>query len=312
MNALPPGPLAFTLPLMRGPAVRAAQLALLRAGLRPGEADGVYGPGTAEAVRRFQRREGLPVDGVLDGLAWARLMEAPGLRRARPWQAALRPFLPRLVEWHGPPVGAGRRRWRLVRGGVELEGEAGPRRNAAPRAAAAAWAGHGAALEAAARQAGVPVDLLLATALTESLGREDALREAPGFVADAATPQRVSAGLMQTPLAAAREALAMPGLGRAALLEAATSALAGAAVILRQATGGPEPTGYDPPLVAIAYSAGSLRPTREENPWGLVQARRGEGWHADAFCAFLGDAHALFEGGTAPGPDTPSLWALLA
>lgn len=304
-------PLAFTLPLMRGEVVRAAQLALLRAGLNPGEPDGVYGPGTAEAVRRFQRREGLPADGVLAGPAWARLMQAPALTREHPWQATLRPFLPALTAWHGPPLGAGRLRWRLVRGGVEVEGEGPPRRHPSARTAAAAWARHRAPLEAAARETGVPVDLLLATALTETAGRAEAVREEPGFVSDAATPHRVSAGLMQTLISTAREALADPTLDRARLLDPATSARAGAAFLLRQATRGRQPTGYDPPLAAIAYNAGSLRPASADASWGMVQTRRGEGWHADAFCAFLGDAHALFARGEAPGSTVPSLWALL-
>lgn len=311
MNVMLIQPLAFTLPMMRGEVVREAQLALLRTGLNPGEPDGIYGPMTAEAVRRFQRREGLPVDGILSGPAWARLMQAPALRREHPWQAALRPFLPALSTFHGPPVGAGQRRWRLVRGGVQVEGEPSPRRNANPRAAATAWARHRAALEAAARRTGAPVDLLLATALVESGGRAEAVREEPGFVSDAATPHRVSPGLMQTLISTAREALADPTLDRARLLDPATSALAGAAYIQRQATRGRLPTGYDPPLVAIAYNAGSLRPASSDPNWGLVQTRRGDGWHADAFCAFLGDAHASFAAGDAPGAETPSLWALL-
>jgi hypothetical protein len=311
MNAILLQPLAFTLPLMRGEVVRRAQLALLRAGLHPGEPDGVYGPGTAEAVRRFQRREGLPVDGVVAGATWARLLQAPELRRERPWDEALRPFLPALTAPHGAPVGAGRLRWRLVCGGIVIEGEAAPRRSTTPRTAAAAWARHRAPLEAAARRFGVPVDLLLATALTESAGRADSVREEPGFVSDAATPHRVSTGLMQTLLSTAREALADPTLDRARLLEPMTSAMAGAAFLHRQATRGPQPTRFDPPLAAIAYNAGSLRLTREDNPWGLVQTRRGEGWHADAFCAFLGDAHALFAAGEAPDAATPSLWGLL-
>jgi len=319
MNALLLQPLTFTLPLMRGEVVRRAQLALLRAGVSPGEPDGIYGPATAEAVRRFQRREGLPVDGVVAGDTWARLLAAPELRRARPWDEALRPFLPGLTTPHGAPVGQGRLRWRLARGGVVMEGEAAPRRNPMPRAATTTWARHRAPLEAAAQRFGVPVDLLLATALAESGGRAEALREEPGFVSDAATPHRVSPGLMQTLISTAREALADPTLDRARLLDPMTSAMAAAAFLRRQATGGRHPTRFDPPLVAIAYNAGSLRPARDdnpadnrgENPWGLVQTRRGDGWHADAFCAFLGDAHALFTAGEAPQAATPSLWALL-
>jgi hypothetical protein len=303
--------LAFRFPLPRGEDVRQAQLALLRAGEAPGEPDGVFGPMTAEAVRRFQRRMGLAPDGVIGPITWARLMAQPGLARERPWAETLRPFLPRLTEWHGPPVGQGRLRWRLTPAGVEVEGEAGARRSpGGPRLAAACWERHGAALSEGARRFSVPVELLLATALTESGGRAEAVREEPGYVSDAETPHRVSPGLMQTLISTAREALGDPRLDRARLLDPATSIAAGAAYIRRQALSGRTPTGFDPPLVAIAYNAGSLRPSRDAtDPWGLVQTRRGNGaWHADSFIAFLGDALAL------PPPEdaTPSFRSLLS
>ena len=53
--------------------VRRLQRQLRRLGLEPGPIDGLYGPKTAAAVARFQRRRGLKSDGV----AW------PGTRRAR-------------------------------------------------------------------------------------------------------------------------------------------------------------------------------------------------------------------------------------
>jgi peptidoglycan hydrolase-like protein with peptidoglycan-binding domain len=311
-------PLAFRLPLAQGADVRAAQLALIRAGLLRGDADGVFGPLTREAVTAFQRRERLPADGAIEAATWARLLGQPALKRERPWAEALRPFLAGLGVVHAAPVGQGRHRWRLGAAGVEVEGEAGPRRSAsgvrpaAPRIAAAAWALHRAALEAAARRFAVPVELLLATACTESAGRADAVREEPGFLDDRRTPHRVSPGLMQTLISTAREALGDASLDRAKLLDPAVSAMAGAAYIRRQAQAGRLPTGYDPPLVAIAYNAGSLRPNRDAtDPWGLVQTRRGNGaWHADSFSAFLGDACAVFAG-QPPLPETPSLWALM-
>jgi hypothetical protein len=177
-------PLAFRFPLLRGADVRRAQLALLRAGEAPGEPDGVFGPLTAEALRRFQRRHGLPADGVLGPAAWAALADHPALRVARPWAEVLRPFLPALTVWHAGPVGGGRR-WRLIRGGVVVEGEAGPRRRAS------ALPADEAARAAAARAAGVPVELLIAAALTrpdlapdvaaETLARQARAEPATGF-----------------------------------------------------------------------------------------------------------------------------------
>jgi len=177
-------PLAFRFPLLRGPDVRRAQLALLRAGEAPGEPDGVFGPLTAEALRRFQRRYGLPADGVLGPATWALLAGQPALHAPRPWAELLRPFLPALTAWHAGPAG-GPRRWRLARGGVTVEGEAGPRRSADPAPALEAWAREEAALGAAARAAGVPVELLLATALVLP-GRP------PGAAAEALRRQAVS------------------------------------------------------------------------------------------------------------------------
>jgi hypothetical protein len=296
-------PLAFRLPLTTGPDVRNAQLALIRAGALRGEPDGVYGPVTRDAVASFQRREGLSADGVVGPETWARLTGQPGLRRERPWPEALRPFLPPLLDWHGPPLGRGVRRWRLTPQGLAIEGEDAPG-NTPPRVAAACWARHQGPLEAAARRFAVPVELLLATACTESGGRAEAVREEPGFTSDAATPHRVSPGLMQTLISSAREALGEPKLDRAALLDPAVSASAGAAFIARQA----RVTGFDPPLVAIAYNAGSLRPA--SNPWGLVQTQRGSGhFHADSFCDFFNDALTI---SPTPGADVPSFRGLLS
>ncbi len=129
----------------------------------------------------------------------------------------------------------------------------------APQAAALAWDRFREPMEAAAACFGVPVELLLATACTESGGRADAVREEPGYISDEETPQRVSPGLMQTLIGTAREALGDPSLNRARLLDPAVSLLAGAAVVQRQAVSGRRPTGFDPPLVCIAYNAGSLR-----------------------------------------------------
>ena len=48
----------------RGPSVELLQLAMNRAGYGELELDGSFGPQTEEALRRFQRAEGLSADGV--------------------------------------------------------------------------------------------------------------------------------------------------------------------------------------------------------------------------------------------------------
>ncbi len=293
--------LAFRFPLLTGADVRQAQQGLRRAGAAL-NADGVFGPDTREAVLAFQRARGLVADGVIGPATWLRLMQDAPPAATRPdWRAMLAPYLPRLTTPHG----SGARRWALTAAGVTID--AATRRAGTPTAARA-WAAHGPAMQRAAQAQGVPVELLLASACTESGGRADAVREEPGYLDDVATPNRVSPGLMQTLISTAREALADPRIDRAALLNAETSLAAGGAYIRRQALNGRAPTGFDPPLVAIAYNAGSLRSA--QNPWGLVQTKRGDGWHADAFCGFFNDGFALFEA-VPPDAATPSFFSLL-
>jgi N-acetylmuramoyl-L-alanine amidase len=62
----------------RGEPVHDVQHRLLGAGLRvePEELDGTFGPSTEEAVREFQRRRGLPSDGIVGPDTWNQLVEA--------------------------------------------------------------------------------------------------------------------------------------------------------------------------------------------------------------------------------------------
>ncbi|MEV0634373.1 peptidoglycan-binding protein [Streptomyces sp. NPDC050619] len=56
-----------------GPEVAEAQCLLRRAGIAPGDIDGIYGPLTQRAVERVQKRAGLVVDGIIGPHTWKAL-----------------------------------------------------------------------------------------------------------------------------------------------------------------------------------------------------------------------------------------------
>ncbi|SDN11785.1 Peptidoglycan-binding (PGRP) domain of peptidoglycan hydrolases [Streptomyces sp. cf386] len=56
-----------------GPEVAEAQCLLRRAGVSPGEVDGIFGPVTERAVRQMQKRSGLVVDGIVGPHTWKAL-----------------------------------------------------------------------------------------------------------------------------------------------------------------------------------------------------------------------------------------------
>lgn len=303
--------LRLTDPKMRGEDVRLVQQRLAKLGFTPGAADGVYGVNSVEAVKAFQAARGLAVDGMVGPVTLAAIMQ----QRSTPtdWRAEMTPLLPPLMEWHTAPVGAGTRSWKLGAGGIAIENAQGLPALVTARLPMVqrCWQAHRQAFIATAIAQRVPVELLLATACTESGGRADAVREEPGFVSDEETPHRVSPGMMQTLISTAREALRDPAIDRAALLRPEVSLAAGAAFIRRQAMGGRTPTGFDPPLVAIAYNAGSLR-LAANNPWGMVQTRRGDAlWHADEFVACFNAAWQLLESDR-PAAEVPAFVTLLS
>jgi hypothetical protein len=64
-------------PRLEGQDVRAMQERLSMLGYWPGDADGIYGPTTEEAVKSFQTNNGLEVDGIVGPQTWERLF-GPG------------------------------------------------------------------------------------------------------------------------------------------------------------------------------------------------------------------------------------------
>jgi murein DD-endopeptidase MepM/ murein hydrolase activator NlpD len=117
--------------------VAALQFLLRRRGARPGTIDGGFGPGTAAAVRRFQRRARLGADGIA-GPATIR-----ALRRGVPRRRVVRRVSSGLGRLGGPvlffrpvrgPLGDGfGMRWGRPHQGIDFPVAAGTRVGAAGR-----------------------------------------------------------------------------------------------------------------------------------------------------------------------------------
>ena len=131
------------------PDVAALQVGLRARGVYAGTVDGVLGPGTEQALRRFQRRAGLPPDGV-PGARTRKAMGRYGRRGpfgrlqlafgSRGWDVAALQFA---LAWHGFPSAAfdgylgthtdtALRRFQLW-AGLSPDGTAGPSTYAALR-----------------------------------------------------------------------------------------------------------------------------------------------------------------------------------
>lgn len=102
-----------------------------------------------------------------------------------------------------------------------MEGQGLVKYDAAMYARAAALCGkHTQSFCDASTEYGVPVELLMACALTESAAKnpETCVREEPGYVSDDKTPARISAGLCQLLISTARSIMKDPKIDRAWLL----------------------------------------------------------------------------------------------
>jgi soluble lytic murein transglycosylase-like protein len=201
-----------------------------------------------------------------------REIAAPAIQRRQEAGAepAQSPPTPSTVFRRAFPGGIG---WRNTAGGVVLEGESAPQgTDGAPLTVRRIWKDFGPIILKVAVQTGVQAELIIATIATESRGVRDAMRTEPDG--------RQSVGLMQTLIGTASETLGREVTGEE-LKDPETSITAGALYIRQQRTR----TEFQPPLVAAAYNAGSLREV-DANRWRL----RSTGDHVDRFVKFYNDA----------------------
>ena len=273
--------LFVTAPMVRGDDVLLVQRRLGASGSGPTQ-DGLYGEGTATAVRAFQRAHILDADGIVGKDTWQALFgDATGRTAALPPDPLLADNLAFLGAMHGYYKDGCR--WRLGAGGIEVEGEALAAPGTVDRAqAASVMTRFRQELVAALAIYRLPVELVVACICE---GRPEALVMEPGCDRNNPenTPTQVSVGLMQLYLATART-LRQPQLKLAELQSPDVAILAGAAYMDQQT---PE-THCDPPLVAAAYDTGTLRYIADDaNRWRLLQYPIGTSGYVDRFIRLL-------------------------
>ena len=256
-----------------------------------------------------------PIQVVLDALGVELVTSAAGASSAPAYSSAdevgqksfdtLGASIRALLEPHNPYGGV---TWQLSRDGLIVGGmldRTAGKLVTVPRV----WRDFGDSICAYAKQYNVPVELIVATICAESGGNPVAFRNEPKWIDDDTTPEQVSVGLMQTLISTARETLRDPRIDRAALRDPDLSIRAGTAYIDRQRGA----TRLDPPLVACAYNAGSLKPNDgAANRWKLKQYPIGSGEHADRFVKWFNDCTAfMLEQPKAVPADIPSFFQLL-
>ncbi|MBV9653622.1 MAG: transglycosylase SLT domain-containing protein [Acetobacteraceae bacterium] len=284
--------LKLDLPYARGADVLALQRRLAELNSAPSPADGVFGPQTDRAFRAWEARVGITPDGICNAAAWSKLFPAADATRDARWTRGLPLLLQDHSRFPGPC------RWRLSADGIGIDGAAPSGSEGAPVTMQRIWDHFGTSVTSWSTRLGVPAELILATIATESGGDPNAIRFEPRYRSDETTPDQVSPGLMQTLISTARETLGNPGVDRSWLLCPDNAIQAGTACIL-QASGA---TGFDPPVVACCYNAGSvIENDSAANRWRMRQYPIGTGQHADRFVMWFNDAMRVL----APLPSPP-------
>ncbi len=157
--------------------------------------------------------------------------------------------VPQLSAFHGYKGGL---RWRLLPSGIELEGATIEGHKANPDVIRKVWASYGPVIEKWSAHYEVPVEVVMTAVCVESKGNPRA-------------KGGKNVGLMQLLVPTARSVLGDPSLTEESLYDPETNIRAGTAYIAQQR----KSTLFDPPKVAAAYNAGSLRAA--DNRWGMRQ-----------------------------------------
>ncbi|WP_203423109.1 lytic transglycosylase domain-containing protein [Sinorhizobium sp. BG8] len=192
--------------------------------------------------------------------------------------------------------------WALTAGGISIEGARAQGTPGEPDTVRKIWTSFGELCASAAKQFGVPVELIVATIATESSGNPNARRAEPRINDE-------SVGLMQTLVTTARSATGRSTLRGDDLLDPRTSIDAGTAYIASQRGS----THFDAVLVSAAYNAGSLkRDDGQANRWKLRCFPLGTGQHIDRFVSWFNDAMRVSDADDWSGPsECPSFAAAL-
>lgn len=192
--------------------------------------------------------------------------------------------------------------WALTLQGISVEGALPSGTAGEPTTVRNIWTRYGELCSQYAKRYGVPVELIVATIAAESGGDQNARRAEPQINDE-------SVGLMQTLVKTARGALGQRDILAEHLLKPELSIEAGTAYIAQQRG----TTHFDPPKVAAAYNAGSLRRDRgDANRWKLLCYPTGTGRHVDRFVAFFADCMRVSaEMDWGKQTEVPSLCSLL-
>lgn len=192
--------------------------------------------------------------------------------------------------------------WALTPQGISVEDALASGTAGEPTTVRNIWTRYGELCSQYAKRYGVPVELIVATIAAESGGDQNARLAEPQINDE-------SVGLMQTLVKTARGALGQRDIQADHLLKPELSIEAGTAYIAQQRG----TTHFDPPKVAAAYNAGSLRrDLGVGNRWKLLCYPTGTGRHVDRFVAFFADCMRVSaEMDWGKQTDVPSFCSLL-